>query len=438
MSDLFAAAGLDKSAPRPLADRLRPQTLADVAGQSHLVGPAGTLTRLLAAGRLPSLILWGPPGTGKTTVARLLADHTNLAFEQLSAIFSGVQDLRKAFDRAKARRASGQGTLLFIDEIHRFNRAQQDSFLPYMEDGTITLVGATTENPSFELNAAVLSRAMVLVFNRLDEAAMEDLLARAEATEGRPLPLDADARAALAGMADGDGRALLNLAEEVFAAAAPGTPPLDREGLTTLVQRRAPLYDKGRDGHYNLISALHKSVRGSDPDAALYWLARMLDGGEDPLFIARRVVRMAVEDIGLADPAALTQALAAKEAYDFLGSPEGELALAQAVLYVATAPKSNAGYVAYKAAMRAAKEHGSLAPPKHVLNAPTRLMAEQGYGEGYAYDHDQPEGFSGQDYFPEEMGRRQFYDPPERGFEREVKKRLEYWSRLRARRTGPG
>jgi len=438
MSDLFAAAGLDKSAPRPLADRLRPQTLADVAGQAHLVGPTGTLTRLLAAGRLPSLILWGPPGTGKTTVARLLADHTNLAFEQLSAIFSGVQDLRKAFDRAKARRASGQGTLLFIDEIHRFNRAQQDSFLPYMEDGTITLVGATTENPSFELNAAVLSRAMVLVFNRLDEAAMDDLLARAEATEGRPLPLDADARAALAGMADGDGRALLNLAEEVFAAAAPGTPPLDRESLTSLVQRRAPLYDKGRDGHYNLISALHKSVRGSDPDAALYWLARMLDGGEDPLFIARRVVRMAVEDIGLADPAALTQALAAKEAYDFLGSPEGELALAQAVLYVATAPKSNAAYVAYKAAMRTAKEHGSLAPPKHILNAPTRLMAEQGNGEGYAYDHDTPEGFSGQDYFPEEMGRQQFYDPPERGFEREVKKRLDYWSRLRARRTGPG
>jgi putative ATPase len=436
MSDLFAAAGLDKSAPRPLADRLRPQTLADVAGQAHLVGPAGTLTRLLAAGRLPSLILWGPPGTGKTTVARLLADHTDLEFEQLSAIFSGVQDLRKAFDRAKARRTSGQGTLLFIDEIHRFNRAQQDSFLPYMEDGTITLVGATTENPSFELNAAVLSRAMVLVFNRLDEAAMEDLLARAEATEGRALPLDQDARAALAAMADGDGRALLNLAEEVFAAAALGTPPLDREGLTTLVQRRAPLYDKGRDGHYNLISALHKSVRGSDPDAALYWLARMLDGGEDPLFIARRVVRMAVEDIGLADPAALTQALAAKEAYDFLGSPEGELALAQAVLYVATAPKSNAGYVAYKSAMRAAKEHGSLAPPKHILNAPTRLMSEQGYGEGYAYDHDTPEGFSGQDYFPEEMGRRQFYDPPERGFEREVKKRLDYWSRLRTRKGG--
>ncbi|MFZ4807031.1 MAG: replication-associated recombination protein A [Hyphomicrobiaceae bacterium] len=433
MTDLFAAAGLDKGAPRPLADRLRPTRLAEVVGQGHLVGPAGTLTRLLAAGRLPSLILWGPPGTGKTTVARLLAEETSLAFEQLSAIFSGVQDLRKAFDRAKARRQSGQGTLLFIDEIHRFNRAQQDSFLPHMEDGTITLVGATTENPSFELNAAVLSRAMVLVFQRLDEAAMADLLARAEQVAGRPLPLDADARAALVDMSDGDGRALLNLAEEVLAAAGDGRP-LDRAGLSTLVQRRAPLYDKSRDGHYNLVSALHKAVRGSDPDAALYWLSRMLDGGEDPLFICRRVVRMAVEDIGLADPQALAQGLAAKEAYDFLGSPEGELALVQAVVYMATAPKSNAIYVAQKAAMRAAKQHGSLAPPKHILNAPTRLMADERYGEGYEYDHDTPEGFSGQNYFPDEIGRLSFYDPPERGFEREIKRRLDYWAKLRAKR----
>ena len=434
MADLFQTAGLDKGAPRPLADRLRPVRLGEVAGQAHLVGPSGTLTRLLASGRLPSLILWGPPGTGKTTVARLLAEETDLAFEQLSAIFSGVQDLRKAFDRAKARRQAGQGTLLFVDEIHRFNRAQQDGFLPYMEDGTITLVGATTENPSFELNAAVLSRAMVLVFHRLDDAAMEDLIGRAEAVEGRPLPLDADARLALSAMADGDGRALLNLAEEVFAAIQSGSGSLDRDGLSSLVQRRAPLYDKGRDGHYNLISALHKSVRGSDPDAALYWLARMLDGGEDRLFIARRVVRMAVEDIGLADPQALTQALAAKDAFDFLGSPEGELALAQAVVYVATAPKSNAVYVAYKAAMKAAKQFGSVAPPKHILNAPTRLMADEGYGAGYAYDHDTAEGFSGQNYFPDEMARTTYYDPPERGFEREIRKRLDYWARIRAKR----
>jgi putative ATPase len=436
MSNLFQAAGLETSAPRPLADRLRPQTLGDVVGQAHLVGPEGTLTRMLRAGRLPSLILWGPPGCGKTTIARLLATQTRLELEQLSAIFSGVQDLRKAFDRAKARREQGKGTLLFVDEIHRFNRSQQDSFLPYMEDGTITLVGATTENPSFELNAAVLSRAMVLVLNRLGFDAIEDLLSRAEKDIGRKLPLDDGAREALKVMADGDGRASINLADEVFSAVPEGSAPIGRDQLATLVQRRAPLYDKSEDSHYNLISALHKSVRGSDPDAALYWLARMLDGGEDRLFLCRRLVRMAVEDIGLADPQALVQALAAKDTYDFLGSPEGELALAQAVVHLATAPKSNAVYTAYKAAMRAAKEHGSLAPPKHILNAPTKLMGEQGYGDGYRYDHDAPDAFSGQDYFPETMGRRQFYDPPERGFEREIRKRLAYWDGLRKKRGG--
>jgi putative ATPase len=436
MTNLFEAAGIEKSAPRPLADRLRPKQLAEVAGQDHLVGPEGTLTRMLRSGRLQSMILWGPPGSGKTTVARLLAHETDLEFEQLSAIFTGVAELRKAFDRAKIRRETGRGTLLFIDEIHRFNRAQQDSFLPYMEDGTITLVGATTENPSFELNAAVLSRAAVLVFNRLDEAALEDLICRAEAEEDRQLPLDEDARIAVKAMADGDGRAVINLAEEVFAAIPATAKPINREALVKLVQRRAPLYDKSRDGHYNLISALHKSVRGSDPDAALYWLARMLDGGEDRLFLARRLVRMAIEDIGLADPQALTQALAAKDTFDFLGSPEGELALAQATIYLATAPKSNAAYVAYKGAMKLAKTHGSLSPPKVILNAPTKLMEDEGYGEGYAYDHDAPEGFSGQNYFPDGMKRPTLYDPPERGFEREIRKRLEYWAGLRRKRGG--
>lgn len=434
MTNLFEAAGMGADAARPLADRLRPRRLADVTGQAQIVGPDGSLTRMLAAGRLQSMILWGPPGCGKTTVARLLARETALEFEQMSAIFSGVAELRKAFDRAKARRETGRGTLLFIDEIHRFNRAQQDSFLPHMEDGTITLVGATTENPSFELNAALLSRAAVLVFNRHDDAALEELLARAEREEQRPMPLAPDGRAALKAMADGDGRSVLNLAEEVFATVKAGATPLGRDALAKLVQRRAPLYDKGGEGHYNLISALHKSVRGSDPDAALYYLARMLDGGENRLFIARRLVRMAVEDIGLADPQALAQALAAKDAFDFLGSPEGELALAQATIYLATAPKSNAAYVAYKRALKLAQSHGSLPPPKIILNAPTKLMEDEGYGDGYAYDHDQPDGFSGQNYFPDGMPRTELYAPPERGFEREIRKRLDYWAGLRKKR----
>lgn len=432
MTTLFAAAGMDKSAPRPLADRLRPSVLEDVVGQEHVTGEEGPLGRMVGAARLASLILWGPPGTGKTTIARLLADRVDLEFIQISAIFSGVADLKKAFAEAGASREQGRGTLLFVDEIHRFNRAQQDGFLPFVENGTVVLVGATTENPSFELNSALLSRCQVIVLKRLDDTALETLLARAEAEEGKVLPLTEDGRVTLRAMADGDGRFLYNLAEELFAMKE--SEPLDTDGLVKLLQRRAPLYDKGQDGHYNLISALHKSVRGSDADASLYWLARMLSGGEDPLYIARRVIRMAYEDIGLADPQAAVQALAARDTYEQLGSPEGELAIAQAVLYCATAPKSNGAYKAFKAAMKTAKETGSLMPPKHILNAPTKLMKKEGYGDGYAYDHDAPGGFSGQDYFPEEIGRKQFYKPPERGFEREIIKRLQYWDKLRKQR----
>ena len=420
----------EANAPHPLADRLRPAKLADVVGQDHLLGPDGPIGRMVAARRLASMILWGPPGTGKTTIARLLAEASDLAFEPLSAVFSGVADLRKVFERASERRQAGEGTLLFVDEIHRFNRAQQDGFLPYVENGTVILVGATTENPSFELNAALLSRCQVFVLHRLDDAALEELLRRAEHAEARPLPLEPEARASLRAMADGDGRYVLNLAEELFAL-PPGTKPLDTAALAAAVQRRAPLYDKKQEGHYNLISALHKSLRGSDADAALYWLARMLAGGEEPLYVARRLVRFASEDMGLADPQALVQTLAAWDTYERLGSPEGELAIAQAVIYLATAPKSNAAYVALGAAMRAARETGSLMPPMHILNAPTRLMQDLGYAKGYVYDHGTEEGFSGQNYFPDGMERQEFYAPAERGFEREIVKRLEYWRKLR-------
>ena len=438
-NSLFAS----QAGTAPLAERLRPQALSEVIGQEHLTGPDGVLTRMVAAGKLQSMILWGPPGCGKTTIARLLADAAGYTLVQVSAVASGVADLKKHFDEARERAVMGQRTALFIDEVHRFNRAQQDVLLPVVEDGTVTLIGATTENPSFELNSAVLSRARVLVLNRLSAEALERMLQRAErevvsreslvVSDGK-LPLTDDARTALIAMADGDGRYLLSMVEAILDSLTTNDSRLTTESLGKLLQQRPPIYDKAAESHYNLISALHKSLRGSDVDAALYWFARMLAGGEDPRYINRRLIRFAVEDIGMADPAAHVQALAAAETYERLGSPEGELAIAQSVIYLATAPKSNAQYVAFKAAQKAAAQHGSLMPPKHILNAPTGMMKDLGYGKNYAYDHDEQDGFSGQNYFPDDMKRAQYYRPVERGFERDIAKRLDYWAKLREKR----